>query len=72
MRWGGKWEGGSGWGTHVHPWLIHGNVRQKPLQNNNNNKVLGAENSFEYFKNLNINMFSSLKLSRERESSLKT
>ena len=20
---GGSWEGGSGWGTHVHPWLIH-------------------------------------------------
>ena len=24
--------GGSGWGTHVHPWLIHVNVWQKPLQ----------------------------------------
>ena len=27
--WGGEgvgWEGGSGWGTHVHPWLIHVNV----------------------------------------------
>ena len=32
MRWGGRWEGGSGWGTHVHPWLIHVNVWQKPLQ----------------------------------------
>ena len=21
-------RGGSGWGTHVHPWLIHGNVWQ--------------------------------------------
>ena len=21
-------RGGSGWGTHVHPWLIHVNVRQ--------------------------------------------
>ena len=43
--------GGSGWGTHVHPWLIHVNVWQKPPQyckeinlqlklknNNNNNK----------------------------------
>ena len=29
---GGRWEGGSGWGTHVHPWLIHVNVWQKPLQ----------------------------------------
>ena len=25
-------EGGSEWGTHVHPWLIHVNVWQKPLQ----------------------------------------
>ena len=25
-------EGGSGWGTHVHPWLIHVNVWQKPVQ----------------------------------------
>ena len=22
-------RGGSGWGTHVHPWLIHDNVWQK-------------------------------------------
>ena len=32
MRWEGRWEGGSGWGTHVNPWLIHVNVWQKPLQ----------------------------------------
>ena len=32
MGWRGKWEGGSGWGTHVNPWLIHVNVWQKPLQ----------------------------------------
>ena len=19
----GRWEGGSGWGTHVNPWLFH-------------------------------------------------
>ena len=31
MGWGGRWEGDSGWGTHVHPWLIHVNVWQKPL-----------------------------------------
>ena len=30
MGWGGKWEGGSGCGTHVQPWLIHVNVRQNP------------------------------------------
>ena len=32
MGWGGRWEGGSGWGLHVNPWLIHVNVWQKPLQ----------------------------------------
>ena len=30
MGWGGRWEGGSRWGTRVHPWLIHVNVWQKP------------------------------------------
>ena len=29
---GGKWEGGSGWGHMLHPWLIHVNVWQKPPQ----------------------------------------
>ena len=25
---GGQWEGGSGWGTRVHPWWIHSDVWQ--------------------------------------------
>ena len=29
---GGRREWGSGWGTHVIPWLIHFNVWPKPLQ----------------------------------------
>ena len=29
MGWRGRWERGSGWGTHVNPWLIHVNVWQK-------------------------------------------
>ena len=32
IRWRGRWEGGSGWGIHVTPWLIHVNVWQNPLQ----------------------------------------
>ena len=28
MVWGGRWEGGSGWGTCVHPWWIHVDVWQ--------------------------------------------
>ena len=30
--WRGRWEGGSGWGTHVNPWLFHFNVWRSPLQ----------------------------------------
>ena len=26
IEWRGRWEGGSGWGIHVNPWLIHVNV----------------------------------------------
>ena len=32
IGWRGRWEGGSGWGTHVNSWLIHFNVWQNPLQ----------------------------------------
>ena len=36
MRWGGRWEGGSGpergGGAHVCPWLIHVDVLQGPPQ----------------------------------------
>ena len=32
IEWRGRWEGGSGWQTHVNPWLIHVNVWQKPVQ----------------------------------------
>ena len=32
MGWRGRWEVGSGWGTHAHPWLIHVNVWQKTPQ----------------------------------------
>ena len=28
----GRKVGGTGWGTHVYPWLIHVNVWQKSLQ----------------------------------------
>ena len=32
IGWKRRWEGGSGGGTHVNPWLIHVNVWQNPLQ----------------------------------------
>ena len=32
IGWRGRWEGESGWGIHVNPWLVHVNVWQNPLQ----------------------------------------
>ena len=32
IGWRGRWEGGSGWGMYVYPWLIRVYVWQKPLQ----------------------------------------
>ena len=39
MIWGERWEGGSGLGTHVHPWLIHVNVWQNQYSIVKQNKV---------------------------------
>ena len=39
MIWGRRWEGGSGLGTHVHPWLIHVNVWQNQYSIVKQNKV---------------------------------
>ncbi|KAB0366745.1 hypothetical protein FD754_010901 [Muntiacus muntjak] len=30
IGWRGRWEGGSGWGTHVNPWLTHVNIFLHP------------------------------------------
>ena len=32
IGWRARWDGGSGWGIHVTPWLIHVNVWQNPLK----------------------------------------
>ena len=39
MIWGGRWEGGSGLGTHVQPWLIYVNVWQNQYSIVKQNKV---------------------------------
>ena len=39
MIWGERWEGGSGSGTHVHPWLIHVNVWQNQYSIVKKNKI---------------------------------
>ena len=36
---GGRWEGGSGLGTHVHPWQIHVDVWQNQYSIVKQNKV---------------------------------
>ena len=57
IGWRRKWEGESGWGIHVTPWLIHVNVWQNPLQYSKvislqlikiNEKKIWAINSVEY------------------------
>ena len=61
MGWGGRWEGGSEWGTKVHPWLIHVNVWQKPSQYC---KVISLQlNEFE--KNM-THIYSGILLSHKR------
>ena len=39
MIWGGRWDGGSGLGTHVHPWWIHVDVWQNQYSIVKQNKV---------------------------------
>ena len=39
MIWGGRWEGGSALGTHVHPWQIHVTVWQNQYSIVKQNKV---------------------------------
>ena len=53
--WRGRWERGSGWGTHVNPWLIHFNVWQNPLQ---------------YCKVISLQLIKKIKKQRERERSV--
>ena len=60
IGWRGRWEGGSGWGIHVYPWLIHFNVWQKPLQYC---KVISLQLiKINEKKNLSISPFISLPL----------
>ena len=64
MGWGGRWEGGSGWGKHVNPWLIHVNVWQKPLKyckviSLQLIKINGKKKKQSVSKELSINKVSS-------------
>ena len=69
IGWRGRWEGGSGWGSHVNPWLIHVNVWQKPLQyckvislqlikiNEKKMNVAHSENNLNFKMRKNNNLF---------------
>ena len=37
--WGGRWQGDSGWRTHVHLWLINVNIWQNQYSTVKQNKV---------------------------------
>ena len=53
MIWGGRWEGSSGLGTHVHAWLIHVNVWQNQYSIVKQNKVKIKIKKKEYTEGLN-------------------
>ena len=38
--WGGRWEGGLGWGRHVNPRQFHFNLRQNSLQKKKNDFII--------------------------------
>ena len=65
MGWG--WEGGSGLGTHVHPWLIHVNVRQNQYsivkQNGVKIKILKKIKNQVFFKNKTKQKYPALVVS---------
>ena len=70
MIWGWRWEGGSGLGTHVHPWLIHVNVWQNQYSIVKQNKVkikikkkrrkLWYIYTIEYYSAIKKNTFESV------------
>ena len=43
---GRRWEGGSGWGTYVHPWRIHVNVWQNQYNIVKFKKIIINKNPF--------------------------
>ena len=61
MIWGGRWEGGSGLGTHVHPWQIHVNVWQNQYSIVKQNQV---KKKIKKKKNCNL----KLNISRSSQS----
>ena len=57
MIWGGRWEGGSGLGTHVYPWRIHVNVWQKQYSIVKQNKSKIKIKKYIYMVALTLRLF---------------
>ena len=65
--WGGRWEGGSCLGTHVHPWWIHVSVWQNQYSIVKQNKVKRKKKrkqwyiyTMEYYSAIKKNTFDSV------------
>ena len=56
--------GGSGWGTHVNPWLFHFNVWQNPLQIKNNNNKKKEKKMYYFCRHYFSTCFLSLFISQ--------
>ena len=51
MVWGGRWEEGSGWGTHVYLWRIHFDIWQ------NQYNIVKLKNKIKLNKKEKIKVF---------------
>ena len=74
MEWGRRWEGGSGWGTHGNPRLIHVNVWQKPLQyckviSLQLIKINGKKSTYKDLKNIFICKYNIQKKAHKSQES---
>ena len=73
IGWRGRWEGASGWGTHVNPWLFHFNVWQNSLQIKKKLKKKklhrGCDKSFEGWREV-YGVSMEGKQSRQKETAI--
>ena len=60
MGWGGRQEGGSGWGKHLNPWLIHVNVMNGNVMN-----VMSWQKPLQYCKVISLQLIKTKKQKKE-------
>ena len=54
IGWRGRWEGGSGWGTHVNPWHFSTPAHTSSWGQRGNNAVLSLQGMWEILPKRNI------------------